>query len=61
MPVIVSEASLTLRLLLDRWSLEIFAGEGETIAAQKLYTPFAPISGKPHERWFFRESRFYEK
>jgi hypothetical protein len=24
-------------------------------------TTIAPISGKPHERWFFRESRFYEK
>ncbi len=26
-----------------------------------ILTTIAPIPGKPHERWFFRESRFYEK
>ena len=41
MPLAISEAVLTLRLLLDRWSLELFAGGGETTAAQTLYTPLS--------------------
>ncbi len=41
MPVSFTSDGLTLRLLLDRWSLELFAGEGEQTAAQTIYTPLS--------------------
>lgn len=39
MPAPFTDGVLTLRLLLDRWSLELFAGEGEYTAAQTVFTP----------------------
>lgn len=41
MPVELPADGFVLRLLLDRWSLELFAGEGERTAAQTLYTPLS--------------------
>jgi beta-fructofuranosidase len=35
----MEEDYVTVRILLDRWSLEIFTGDGETAATFLLYTP----------------------
>ena len=39
LPVDFPAEGLRLRLLLDRWSLELFVGDGEQTAAMTLYTP----------------------
>ena len=39
LPVPVHNGELRLRLVMDKYSLELFAGEGECAASATLYTP----------------------